>query len=451
MLFTQLRDIAPAAVLCRLRKVELERTSDERRTVGDHSMTRKLFLMLSAAATSMIPTGGAAGPQSEIIAAYQALQRGNDLSAIERLRQLAATSRNEDTVEAAESAIVQYGPRLDGRVVVSPHHTGAEAQPQDVVAARAAERRSAIRAIVDMARGRRIVILNETHADPEHRAFALSVLAALRPAGFSKLAVEALLNDGDPASTDVEGLRTRGYPVRESGGYLGDPVFADMLRQGLALGYEPVAYEQTVDQRRRDGGGIDAREEAQADNLANLLDKDPEARVVVYVGFRHAAKFPLTSDGVSRRWMAARLWEKMGSEPLTIDQTGLASTVRDRAAATLRDVVRARGITQPTILYADGKPLLFGAWRGTVDAQVIHPATIVAHGRPTWLAAMGRHVVQPDRALIPASGRALVQARLEDEGDDAVPIDQVVLSGRNSPWFMLPDKPVRFVVKEVVR
>lgn len=413
-------------------------------------MKSRCFLMFLTVGIIMQPASRATGQQQEVIAVYKLLQDGKDFSAVERLRKLAATSPDKRTKEAAASALAQYGPRLDALPLFTPAYTGDKASQEDIAAAKVAERRPAIPAIMEMARSRRIVILNEAHDDPEHRAFALSVLTALRSAGFSRLAIEALTNDSDPKFTDVAGLRKRGYPVRETGGYIGDPVFADMIRKALALGYEPVAYEQTYDQSQKDGDSIDAREEAQANNLAQAMAQNPTVRFVVYVGYHHAAKLPLFDDGKPQRWMAARLWEKTGSEPLTIDQTGLGSTTQEKASVTLRDIVRQRGITQPTILYADGKPLLFGSWRGTVDLQVVHPTTVVTKGRPTWLTDIGRHLQKPDPKLIPASGRALVQAFLLGEGDDAIPVDQIVLGGKSYSWFMLPSKPVRFVVKEVI-
>jgi hypothetical protein len=75
---------------------------------------------------------------------------------------------------------------------------------------------------------------------------------------------------------------------------------------------------------------------------------------------------------------------------------------------------------------------------------------LIVHGRPMWLTRMGRHAQKPDLKLYPARGHALVQAFLVGEGNDAIPIDQVVLRDESNPWFMLPDKPMRFVVKEVV-
>lgn len=262
--------------------------------------------------------------------------------------------------------------------------------------------------------------------------------------GFTMFAAETFNNDKDPTKTDMAALASRGYPTRQTGAYTADPVFGDFVRQTLALGYQPVAYEQTQEQggpKDRDGS-INAREEAQASNLAAAFARAPQAKLFVYVGHSHVAKAPL-SEGTGDKthlWMAGRLKQKTGLDPLTIDQTG--------PGLALRGIVQQQGLAGPVILFANGKPLRFGQYRDAVDLQVIHPSTCIVHGRPDWLETIGRHPVPPPVGLVPKRGRALVQAFLARERPDAVPVDQAVLEPRKTRWFMLPDEPVRFVVKE---
>lgn len=73
--------------------------------------------------------------------------------------------------------------------------------PQEQIAElRSSHGEPAIREIVRRARHTRIVILDENHLDPRGRAFGLEVARALRPLGYTVLAVEALKradDDGD--------------------------------------------------------------------------------------------------------------------------------------------------------------------------------------------------------------------------------------------------------------
>lgn len=402
--------------------------------------------MLVAAAALAV---AAATPDEEIAAVHTLLMEGRDLSAVERFHALGFPVNDGPGNADAQESWRQYAPRLSGLIAPVPPATGEIAGAADIAAVATAERRDALTTIATLARDRRIVILNEAHDDPEHRSFALAVAKTLRPLGFSILAAETFNNDTDPSATDMAALTARGYPVRNTGVYTADPVFGDFVRQALALGYRPVAYEQTYAQWQGPrSDAIDAREEAQAANLAAAIARLPQARILVYVGYHHAAKTALTVDGRTHRWMAARLWQKTGSEPLSIDQTVLGSTSGTRSGRTLRDLARRRGLSRPTVLFGHGRPLRFGDWHDAEDLQVIHPAVRIVHGRPAWLAALGRHPVRPSAGLVPASGRALVQAFLPGERADAVPVDQVVVERGRPRWFMLPGGPVRFVVKE---
>lgn len=109
---------------------------------------------------------------------------------------------------------------------------------------RAAKGVPAIDEIVRRARKTRIVILDENHLDPRQRAFALDVARALRPLGYSILAVEALKGDADDAASEarMNAISSDGYVREASGYYFDDPVFADFMRQSLTLGYKPIAY-----------------------------------------------------------------------------------------------------------------------------------------------------------------------------------------------------------------
>ena len=82
-----------------------------------------------------------------------------------------------------------------------------------------------------------IVILDENHLDPRGRAFGLEVARALRPLGYTVLAVEALKRDTDDTASraKMEKLSAEKYPRRSSGYYLDDPIFADFLRQSSSI------------------------------------------------------------------------------------------------------------------------------------------------------------------------------------------------------------------------
>src|SRR5690606_29300107 len=174
--------------------------------------------------------------------------------------------------------------------------------------------------IVEMARGRQAVFLNESHARPRTRAALHTLLRPLREAGFGYLAIEALTTDvpgeagtcSDAAMFDGE-LPARGYPVRASGFYLREPVFGEIVREALRLGFRLVAYET-----RDTSGTMEGREQGLADNLACIYRQDPDARVLAIAGFGHVAK-----SGGPVPMMAQRFREMTGIDPLTVDTTRL--------------------------------------------------------------------------------------------------------------------------------
>lgn len=335
---------------------------------------------------------------------------------------------------------------------------GADFQlPAEQVAdLRAADAVAAIPEIVRRAKETSIVILDENHLDPRGRAFGLEVARALRPLGYTVLAAEALKRDvEDAASRDrMAKLASDGYPRQTSGYYLDDPVFADFIRQSLALGYRPVAYESTRTDYAKDP--IEAqgqREQDQADKLIRRAVKQyPGAKILVYVGEHHIAERPIAAEGGKVAMMAERLKRATGIDPLTIDQAGLSPLPMNRPDADLYAIAAPKAQGQSMVLMRQGKPLVVGLLAGSVDLQVVHPAAMQAGGRPDWLTIMGRKPVPVPQELLPSSGMRLVQAFLVGEEEDAIPLDQVLVgagSASTAPMLMLPPQPVRYAVQDI--
>ncbi len=213
------------------------------------------------------------------------------------------------------------GEPADNAGKAASRHVG----PEEIAALEAAEARPAIAEIVARAKHTRVVVLDEDHLVPQDRAFGLEVARALRPLGYTVLVVETLSRDKDDAVSlaKMQAISKDGYLRRSNGYYTNDPVFADYLRQALAMGYRLVSDEfagftdETTDEAR-----TDRREEEQAENIVHrALDPDPNAKVLVYCGFHHAAKTPIADDTEpGRLWMAGRLKRLSGIDPLVIDQ-----------------------------------------------------------------------------------------------------------------------------------
>ena len=311
----------------------------------------------------------------------------------------------------------------------------------------------AIQEIVRRARHTRIVILDENHLDPRGRAFGLEVARALRPLGYTVLAVEALKRAADDdARQKMAQLVADGYPRQSSGYYLDDPVFADFIRQSLALGYRPVTYENIRTDYSKDAKvAQEQREQDQADNIVTRAVRAfPNAKILIYAGEHHAAERPIAAEGGTLPMMAGLLKRATGIDPLTIDQAGLSPVPMNRPDIDLYNIAAPKAARQSVVLMRHDRPVTVGLLAGSVDLQVVHPPVRMTEGRPDWLAGMARHRVSIPATLLPSSGTRLVQAFIVSESEDAIPVDQVLVThGKPAPTLLLSKARVRYAVQNV--
>jgi hypothetical protein len=348
-----------------------------------------------------------------------------------------------------EAAVGRYHKAMrlvDGLSPAFPAGAGAELDGY--------EARDAVRAILELAARHRVVMINEAHHVPRHRAFASLLLAGLRQQGFRYFAAETFNPE------DMPDLAKRGYPTLETGGYCSEPVFGDLVRQALRLGYTPVAYEYGCEKppaRQTDTDAvlreIAEREEGEARNLKKIIfDKDPRARVVVFAGYSHIRKVPQVLEKKKKaeiKWMAARFKERTGIEPLSVDQTTVmehADHTHEHPAYRLVMEKKMAG-ERPVVLFdaRAGRYYVPADERGAFDLVVFHPRDGQRDGRggrPAWL-RMGGYRKEMKVAGLPAAprgGSLLVQAvaRGEDEAT-AIPVDQVEYrAGESRPLLLLP-------------
>ena len=294
----------------------------------------------------------------------------------------------------------------------------------------------AVSAILRETASRQIVILNEAHHVPLHRAFGMRLARELRKQGFEYLAAEAFSPQTDPNQGAVDS---------RSGLYLRDPVFAEFIREARREGWQLIAYEALPsDQPASPGERIRRREREQAQNLvARIFDKNPGARVFIHVGYGHGVKTPApVGQGQAALWMAGELKRMTGIDPLSIDQAfthAHPDPARElpgyRAA-----LAQASGVSPFVLTKPDGDYRLLAQQPGSVDMQVIHPPQPLVHGRSGWLVTLAERRPFPvPAAWLPAQGRRLIYARHETDPPQAIPADVVLVeAGQPAPALMLP-------------
>lgn len=286
--------------------------------------------------------------------------------------------------------------------------------------------------IAGAVKGRRILVVNEAHHRPQTRLLTLALLPKLRARGFNHFAVEGL----DPADT---GLAGRGYPTEKSGYYIQEPLYGEIVREALRLGFVVHAYEPG------DAGRMapQERETAQAKALQAILDKDPGARLFVHAGYAHADKAPGRLPGNARP-MAAELARLTGIEPYTVDQTMLGSGDMSDATSPYRHVVEAFPIKVSSVLVPRRGGAAWSYRPGYHDVTVLLPRQDPSEMRPAWLSRDGlRRSLRIKAAACNGSFPCLFEAFHASEGDDAIPADQFVLLGTNDgrwPLFLAPGR-----------
>ncbi len=277
------------------------------------------------------------------------------------------------------------------------------------------------------ARATSIVIVNESHERSQHRGFTAEVARRLRPLGYDVLAMETLMNDPPGLAEDKRSTflkqPTLPYLADEDGYYLSEAGFGRLGRQAKALGYRLFPYEPNEDGpavERTWEQRIALREEGQASALAAFLRDHPGTKLLMHVGYSHAAEVP---RGDGSRWMAVRLKQKTGIDPLTVSQ------------------ISCRGSGKSVGLSA----LPADEPKGSFDLIVDHPDARFERGRPEWRKQAGDSVVSIPYLLRPTTGWRVVEARPVGESTASVPMDRVAIRPGEDVALMLP--PGRYALR----
>ncbi len=390
---------------------------------------------LSAIGTASSTPPNASLTLGAVLASVADVQRhgGNELTVLDALHSMEARLRPGDheshlliaQVAAPFDAVVgNYREALRDFPVSSPIPMRSVPTSMETFPLRGWRPEPALSVLGSMVGDVNIVMLNEAHHVPQHRAFAIELLRLLRKKGFRYFAAETL-------SAADTGLRSRGYPTAKSGYYTAEPVYGDLVRTALQLGYHLVAYEGTSFRNAEE------RERTEASNLVERVFKhDPQAKLLVYAGYGHIDE---GGSALGVRTLAQRLREMTGRDPLTIDQTVMSEQVpQARENPIYRHLMARSPISKPTIFVnAQGQPWTLQP--GIRDITLFQPRSVYVDGRPSWLAIGGRRKpYRLPRSICGRANRCLVEARYANESADAIPVDELAIPDVQSRVLMLP-------------
>lgn len=229
----------------------------------------------------------------------------------------------------------------------------------------------AIDYIINKSKTEQIIILNEAHHQPYHRAFTIQLLEGLYKQGYKYFGAETI------SAWDTL-LNERKYPTQNSGIYTQEPVYGNLIRMALEIGFQVFPYETTV--FVNDSTAEIRREIEQAKNIKKILDKDSEAKILIHCGYDHLIETEVLGW---KKAMAGRLIEYTGINPFTINQVKLT----EQSSIEFENPFFKMADLNYYAVFVDSSGSLFNGPANfkEYDVRVYHPRTSWIEGRPNWV------------------------------------------------------------------
>lgn len=282
----------------------------------------------------------------------------------------------------------------------------------------------------------RVMMINESHSKPVHRAFTYSLLEDLYKEGFRYFAMEAFNNFANKCLDSLNVF---------TGYYTNEPVAGELVRKALELGYKLVSYEDTLATKHTPS----QRDSVQAVNLFAIIKKDPSAKMLVHAGNTHISEQKIGNYTPMAYWFRTM----SGIDPFTINQTGMTEGSEFEYGRIFYQYFNARfTITEPSVIFQDKRVFNPLEEKG-FDMIIMHPATVYRHNRPSWLGFEGERktiLIQPTAKML-----FFVQAYYAKEYDPdflsfLVPADQTYLFNREGYYGLYLRKGVyKIVLRDV--
>lgn len=226
--------------------------------------------------------------------------------------------------------------------------------------------------IVNRSKTEKVIIINEAHHNARHRVFTQSLLQELYENGYCFFGLEAL---------DDSLINQRKFPVLESGYYTREPQMANLIVEAIKIGFTVFGYEAD------EGLNGKERELAQAENIAKIMVKNPNAKFLIHCGYDHV----IEGTPGNKSWekaMAGRLKEKTGVDPFTIDQVAYSEKGEVKF---LSPYILLANADKPVIMVNEsGKTFNGSSTNDQTDCRIIHPKTVFENNIPNWLAMNGK-------------------------------------------------------------
>jgi hypothetical protein len=288
--------------------------------------------------------------------------------------------------------------------------------------------------ILNCSKNEKLIIINEAHNNSRHRVFTKSLLKGLYKNGYRFLGIEAL------ADTLIN---RRKFPVLKSGSmYIHESQYANLIKEALDVGFTLFNYEY----KWVKGKTQKDREIEEAENIAKVMVKNPNAKFLIHCGYDHL------NEGIPgiKEWekaMASRVHDLTGINPFTIDQIP-CSEKGDLKFNT--PYIQMADIKKPSIMVnAQGKLYngKIGSERG--DCSIIFPVSTYTNQRPDWLILDGQRKAFHFTTNSISEYPVLVMAYRNDEFEqEGIPADVIEITNKDEKLDLILDKgDYRIIVK----
>jgi hypothetical protein len=278
-------------------------------------------------------------------------------------------------------------------------------------------------AILSNAAYYQVIMINEAHAKPVHRAFTYSLLEDLYKAGYHYLAMETFNNYANHCLDSLNVF---------TGYYTNEPIGGELVRKALQLGYKLVSYEDTISTQVYTPS---QRDSIQAENIYNIIKQDPAAKILVHAGYSHICEEKIGSYAPMGYWFK----KISGINPFTIEQTTLTQGSDFEYGRLYYDFFTDRfSINTASVIFQNKRPFNPIQQKG-YDLNIIHPPAVFQYNRPDWISLKGERqpvLIQPtERTLF------LVQAYYESEYREdivnvMIPADQTYITTKEGYYCL---------------
>lgn len=275
--------------------------------------------------------------------------------------------------------------------------------------------------IISRCGNEQVIIINEAHHNPMHRAFTESLLQGLYSKGYRFLGLEALFDSV---------INKRRFATTESGYYTQEPQMANLIREAIRIGFTVFGYEASQGKNGKE------REIEQAKNIAVVMSKNPDSKFLIHCGYDHV----IEGTPPTKSWekaMAGRLKEYTGINPFTIDQVKYSEKGDPKFN---HPYIKLAESEFPSVM-VNLKGQLFNGKKDNdqIDCAIIHPTTKYLHGKPDWLSISGlrREFVIPD-SLINQLPVLIFAYRKNEFGNNGIPADiaEIESKGQSVPLLL---------------